>query len=374
MAGMVVGGQWLTPRSRPLPGILGVYLRCVSTPDPGPELWVLRAGRHPANALHIIYNVSSLLALVVPDTQTPVPWCPGHLLVVSSLSTSASASSVAISPTFSWPSYHAPSDNEPVMSTKLVAAASRALDTRTSRRGFLRRAAMVGTALVAAPPPSCFAPEAPMGRSFPANAVPGPRATTGGPSSVATSPESTPALRGTWSPAGGGPKATRSATGTAATTWTATRPVAACSCGGSGTCAHTCVDLRCHCNHDNCGERKTCCTRFRYGQCNNQKACIGPITCRVVTCVPPWEWDSSCSHTSAVSQSTYNQSAAGLLPDTTPKGPYPAGPAVFAGPTWQLRNSVTSRRGQTKRSTSAHLATSPSPETSPIPGCGPSGW
>ena len=28
-------------------------------------------------------------------------------------------------------------------------------------------------------------------------------------------------------------------------------------------------------------------------------SCIGPITCRVVTCVPPWEWDSSCTTTVA---------------------------------------------------------------------------
>jgi hypothetical protein len=115
-----------------------------------------------------------------------------------------------------------------------------------------------------------------------------------------------------------------------------------CSCGSSGTCSDTCVACNCQCDHDNCDERKICCTRFRYGQCNNQMPCIGPITCRVVTCVPPWEWDSSCSTTSAVSQATYTQNAAGLLPDTTPKGPYPARAAVLTGNTWQLRNTLTS--------------------------------
>jgi hypothetical protein len=41
-----------------------------------------------------------------------------------------------------------------------------------------------------------------------------------------------------------------------------------------------------------------------------------------------------------VSQSTYTHNAAGLLPDTTPKGPYPARPAVFTGTTWQLRDTL----------------------------------
>ena len=114
-----------------------------------------------------------------------------------------------------------------------------------------------------------------------------------------------------------------------------------CGCGSSGTCSHTCTSFNCHCSHDNCNERKTGCTRFRYGQCNNQEPCIGPIICRVVTCVPPWEWDSSCEKTDAVSQSTYAHDAPGLHPDSTPKGPYPARPLVLTGTTWELRNTAT---------------------------------
>ncbi len=117
-----------------------------------------------------------------------------------------------------------------------------------------------------------------------------------------------------------------------------------CGCGASGTCASTCTDFACHCNHDNCAERKTGCTRFRYGQCNNQEPCIGAIVCRVVTCIPPWEWDSSCRTTDAVSQSTYTHGspseAPGVHPDSTPKGPYAARPAVLTGATWQLGNGL----------------------------------
>jgi hypothetical protein len=60
----------------------------------------------------------------------------------------------------------------------------------------------------------------------------------------------------------------------------------------------------------------------------------------VVTCIPPWEWDSSCTRTDARSQATYSHNAPGLHPDTTAKGPYPARLAVLAGATWQLRNSL----------------------------------
>ncbi len=61
-----------------------------------------------------------------------------------------------------------------------------------------------------------------------------------------------------------------------------------------------------------------------------------------MTCVPPWEWDSSCTKSDAVDQETYDQDAPGLHPDKKPKGPYPARPAVITGTSWQMRNSLTS--------------------------------
>ena len=60
----------------------------------------------------------------------------------------------------------------------------------------------------------------------------------------------------------------------------------------------------------------------------------------MVTCISPWEWDSSCTTSDATAQATYNHDAPGLHPDTTPKGPYTARPAVLTGSTWQLRNSL----------------------------------
>ena len=45
-------------------------------------------------------------------------------------------------------------------------------------------------------------------------------------------------------------------------------------------------------------------TQFRYGQCHQDLACVGPIVCRVVTCVPPWEFDATCTTTSATANAT----------------------------------------------------------------------
>lgn len=51
----------------------------------------------------------------------------------------------------------------------------------------------------------------------------------------------------------------------------------------------------CGCANGDCNNRKACCTRFRYGQCHQEIATVGPIMCRVVTCTPPWVFDPSCT-------------------------------------------------------------------------------
>ncbi|MXZ53994.1 MAG: S-layer homology domain-containing protein, partial [Acidimicrobiaceae bacterium] len=67
-----------------------------------------------------------------------------------------------------------------------------------------------------------------------------------------------------------------------------------CSCRWSdGTCARGCTPAFCDCR-GGCDTRKSECTRFRYGQCN-QDVCVGPLKCRIVTCVPPWTWDPACA-------------------------------------------------------------------------------
>lgn len=228
------------------------------------------------------------------------------------------------------------------MSTRLINAASRFLDDRTSRRGFLRRAAMVGTALVAAPATYILRPVTAEAAVVPSDCGPGAKCNDGWTDfcsnihGVNTCPPG--ALIGGWWRAEGNTYCN----GDSRYYMDCHASECSCGCGSSGTCSSGCTDFPCQCNHDNCDERKIGCTRFRYGQCNNQEPCIGAIICRVVTCIPPWEWDSSCTTTDAVSQSTYSHGspseAPGLHPDSSPKGPYPARPAVVAGTTWQLRD------------------------------------
>ncbi|MFL6205779.1 MAG: hypothetical protein ACJ739_10560 [Acidimicrobiales bacterium] len=73
------------------------------------------------------------------------------------------------------------------------------------------------------------------------------------------------------------------------------KPCGTCSCGGGGVCSGACNGTHCGCGLGRCDHRKAGCTSFRYGNCNNNVACIGPIQCRVVTCTPPWQVDPSCS-------------------------------------------------------------------------------
>jgi len=73
------------------------------------------------------------------------------------------------------------------------------------------------------------------------------------------------------------------------------KPCGSCSCGGSGLCSGSCNGTPCGCGNGRCDHRKAGCTSFRYGNCSNNVACIGPIQCRVVTCTEPWKIEPTCS-------------------------------------------------------------------------------
>ncbi len=81
-------------------------------------------------------------------------------------------------------------------------------------------------------------------------------------------------------------------------------PCNGCGCGGNGICSGSCSGTGCGCANGSCGNRKAGCTQFRYGQCNQGVPCLGPIVCRVVTCVPPWSLDPSCTTTLRIDQNT----------------------------------------------------------------------
>ncbi len=126
-----------------------------------------------------------------------------------------------------------------------------------------------------------------------------------------------------------------------------------CTCV-NGFCDSSCVFCTCECGNGECGNRKACCTKFRYGQCNQDTTCIGPIVCRVITCVPPWVWDPSCGTTSATDNHTAFHDAACLHVEPDPSEFAPGGvpvlgdwngdgtatPGIFRDGAWYLSNSL----------------------------------
>jgi hypothetical protein len=75
-------------------------------------------------------------------------------------------------------------------------------------------------------------------------------------------------------------------------------------------CNATCpTQCSCRCASGTCDERRVCCNQFRYGQCNTQIACAGPVVCRVALCTPPWVWSPACTTTSRTDNRTLTHNA-----------------------------------------------------------------
>ncbi len=88
---------------------------------------------------------------------------------------------------------------------------------------------------------------------------------------------------------------------------------ASCSRCTSGCSDHFC-DAGCltcsaHCASGNCDNRRVCWNNFRYGQCHQEVACTGPVQCRVVSCTPPWQVDPTCTTAAATDNRTGDHSA-----------------------------------------------------------------
>jgi hypothetical protein len=65
----------------------------------------------------------------------------------------------------------------------------------------------------------------------------------------------------------------------------------------------------CRCATGTCDQRRVCCNNFRYGQCNTQIAGVTEVVCRVVTCMAPWDWDRACNQTVRVDNRTRSHNA-----------------------------------------------------------------
>ena len=90
---------------------------------------------------------------------------------------------------------------------------------------------------------------------------------------------------------------------------------------GSGACS-------CGCANGDCDNRRACCNVFRYGQCNTHIECYGAIACRIVTCTPPYDL-FDCDTTALWDDSTANHTAACRSgPDPSPPPPPPPPPVT----------------------------------------------
>ncbi len=98
-------------------------------------------------------------------------------------------------------------------------------------------------------------------------------------------------------------------------------PCGDCGCGASGICSGGCNGTACGCALGSCKNRKAGCTHFRYGQCNQQEKCLGPIVCRVITCTPPWQLEPNCTRSVRTDEATRNHNRACLTASTNaPEG------------------------------------------------------
>lgn len=186
------------------------------------------------------------------------------------------------------------------MRRSVLSRATEAVANRLDRRSFLTRSAMVGTALVTAPgdlllrPKSAYAAICScQGQSCDCGSLccDGYTEFCCALYGVNTCP--TGSLIGGWWKADG----SSYCGGAARYYMDCHKPCGGCSCGSSGICSGSCNGTPCGCGLGSCSYRKAGCTSFRYGNCNNATACIGPIQCRVVSCTAPWLIEPTCSST-----------------------------------------------------------------------------
>ena len=195
------------------------------------------------------------------------------------------------------------------MTQRLAERAARALAPRVGRRSFLTRSAMVGTALAATPTNYVLRP----GSAYAAVCNCSGSTCDCGAQCCDGYTEFCCTLSGQnrcppGSLTGGWWKVDASSFcgGGARYYVDCNAPCGPCGCGASGICGGSCSGTPCGCAGGSCNNRKMGCTGFRYGQCNQHVPCLGPIVCRVVTCVPPWQMDGACGTAIRVDNATRN--------------------------------------------------------------------
>ena len=193
-----------------------------------------------------------------------------------------------------------------MLTTTLVEKTSRWIERRTSRRTFLQRVAVVGSALSV----SGFVYVLRPGTAYGSVCGSGSTCASGWTALCCTvnnglnqCPPGSFA-GGWWKADGAG------LCGGSARYYIDCHPRCQCGCGsGVHFCPQRCWNCSPHCAHEGtCDERRVCHNVFRYGQCNQHISCSGPVWCRVISCTAPWKW-TNCSTSSATDNNTRSHNA-----------------------------------------------------------------
>jgi hypothetical protein len=202
-----------------------------------------------------------------------------------------------------------------VLTTTLVEKASGWLERRTSRRTFLQRVAVVGSAMSVSGLDYVLRP----GTAYASVCGSGSTCASGWTALCCTIHHGVNqcppgSFAGGWWKADGA-----GLCGGSARYYIDCHPRCQCGCGGGQRfCSQRCWGCRPHCAHEGtCDERRVCHNVFRYGQCNQHIGCSGPVWCRVISCSPPWQW-TNCSPSSATDNNTRTHNAPCLATSWTP--------------------------------------------------------
>jgi uncharacterized protein with LGFP repeats len=192
------------------------------------------------------------------------------------------------------------------MSVRLVERSAALLARSTTRRGFLARVAVLGSALSVAPGKFLLEP----GTAYAAVCGSGAACADGWTAFCCTTNGvnacPTGSLVGGWWKAdnngfcGGGARYYIDCQAAC------TRCTNGCS---DHFCDSGCLSCSAHCATGSCDNRRVCWNVFRYGQCHQEISCTGPVQCRVISCTPPWQVDASCTSASATDNRTGDHSA-----------------------------------------------------------------
>lgn len=187
------------------------------------------------------------------------------------------------------------------MSEKLVAGASSLLARRSSRRGFLGRAALVGSALSVAPVRYLLRPEPAMAVLKPSDC--GNKLCSDGYTEFCCSLRKGKNACPHNSFVGGWWKCTRYKGGNLCAKEGERYYIDCNRAPGEG--------CKCKCGEGRCDHRRACCNVFRYGQCNTQIGGTSEVVCRVVTCEKPWKVkEFKCGKSAARDNNTCSHEAA----------------------------------------------------------------